>query len=163
MMLSPDIPLTPVLRRFLVSSITIVALIASSPAGTPAGSEKNNPSVSCSVTVSPAKAKPGSTVTLKVTLTPVRGIHINMTPPVEIRLDSCDFVSATGTLQFPKPLKDGYLDASKPVTLPVTISKSRPSGKVTIRGMVVYFYCSEKDGWCSRFKQKFEAELTIAG
>jgi hypothetical protein len=70
-------------------------------------------------------------ITLK--LTPVLGVTL---PKTEIKSSSED----------PKS-KDGYYVELPTLRIPLTPSKA---GKFEIPGKLTYFFCSEKDGFCSR-------------
>ncbi len=120
---------------------------------------KKNPFVASDVTFKQKKLKPGAEGTLLITLTPRQGIHINLEPPLSVLLDSSNAISSVGKVAITQ--KDTVLDVSKPIRLTFTLSKKIKPGKVTIGGVVTYFYCSESDGWCSKFKQQFEAKLTV--
>lgn len=162
MKLHRTFPLKHRMTRFPRFFLLLVIILGAGSSGFLSATEKTNPSVACAVTVREPKSGPGSTITLEVKLTPVQGVHINMTPPIDVRLDSNAVIGSAGALQFPKPTKDGYFDATRPFTLPITLARSAVRGKQTISGTVVYFFCSDKDGVCSRFKQKFEVSLTVS-
>jgi hypothetical protein len=122
---------------------------------------KTNEFVAVKVTAQKSTLKAGSTGELIVNFKPKSGIHINFDPPVTVKLDSAEAVTASGKTIVPPPTKDKYLDITKPVRQQFTISKSVKPGKVTLKGIISYFYCSGSDGWCSRFKQPFEVSLTV--
>ena len=70
-------------------------------------------------------------ITLK--LTPVPGVTL---PKTEIKSSSED----------PKS-KDGYYVDLPTLKIPLTVSKA---GNYEIPGKLIYFFCSERDGFCSR-------------
>ncbi len=92
---------------------------------------------------------------------PKNGIHINLDPPISINLDSQASVRASGKSFFKKEDETEYLDVSKPVKQKFFIPRNITSGKHKIKGMLTYFYCSNTEGWCSRFKQPFELDIRI--
>ena len=122
-------------------------------------SSTKNSYVKCDVSVKQKKLKPGGDGELLITLIPKQGIHVNLDPPLNVKLDSSEAVSSVGKVLIPQ--KDTVLDTSKPIRLPFTLSKKVKPINVTIRGTVTYFYCSESDGWCSKFKQPIEVKFTV--
>jgi len=92
---------------------------------------------------------------------PKDGIHINLDPPFSINLDSTAVIKASGKPFFKKDNKTQYLDVSKPVKQKFSIPKNIKPGEHKIKGMLIYFYCSNAEGWCSRFKQPFELDIRI--
>ena len=94
-----------------------------------------------------------------ITFKPVEGIHINLQPALSFSLDSASLATLSGGLALPKG--GPYLNTSAPVMQRFTISgKARP-GRLMLKGTLTYFYCSDKEGWCSRFKQPVEIALTV--
>jgi hypothetical protein len=122
---------------------------------------QTNEFVSVKVAVQKKVLKAGSTGELIVSFKPKGGIHINVDPPVTIKLDSSETVTSTGKTFVPAPTKEKYLDITKPVKQQFTIAKTTQPGKITLKGIISYFYCSGSDGWCSRFKQPFEIPLAV--
>ncbi|MBI1808057.1 MAG: hypothetical protein HYR76_13540, partial [Ignavibacteria bacterium] len=55
-----------------------------------------------------------------------------------------------------------YLDASKPIKQSFTLAKSTKAGSLSFKGTLTYFFCSDADGWCSRFKQPIDVTVTVA-
>ncbi len=110
----------------------------------------------------PAKKtlKPGTTTQLLFRLTPKAGIHINLKPSPDLRFDSIRGISLAGQPEIPR--RDSFLDASKPITQAITLAGDLPEGPVNITGTFIYYYCSDAEGWCSRFKQPFEVKVTVA-
>ncbi|MFI5253637.1 MAG: hypothetical protein ACHQQQ_14540 [Bacteroidota bacterium] len=106
--------------------------------------------------------KAGSTASILISLNPKKGIHINLQTPTSIKFDSSEIVKAAGDLVLPKNANDNYLDISKNIVQKIAISKNAKPGTTTIKGNFTYFYCSDEEGWCSKFKQPFEVVLTIA-
>jgi hypothetical protein len=50
------------------------------------------------------------------------------------------------------------LDLALPVRFPVALRASA-KGASTVKGEVVYFYCSKREGWCRRGKTEVEFEV----
>jgi len=127
-----------------------------------AGGERStdNPAVQCTVTVSQPRFRAGTTGRVFISLKPKEGIHVNLNPPIQIRLDSTGLFAFVGTPGIPKI--DSQFNASKPVVLPFELSKNARLGSHSVRGTIAYFYCSDIEGWCSRFKQPIEIKITVA-
>jgi hypothetical protein len=122
---------------------------------------QTNEFVSVKVTLKKNIIKAGSTGELIVSLKPTNGIHINIDPPVTIKLDSTGIDISTSKMVVPASTKEKYLDITKPIKQEFTVAKTMRPGKTILKGIISYFYCSGSDGWCSRFKQPFEIPLTV--
>ncbi len=105
--------------------------------------------------------KAGATGTLQILLTPKKGIHINLDPPMNLKIDSSSTITKVEKLNVPKDNKNGYLDAAKPVTVKFTVSKNAKPGSLNLKGLFTYFYCSDAEGWCNRFKQTVDLNVNI--
>lgn len=128
----------------------------------PAGEKETNKFVSYGVSIGPGKVKPGAQGALLFTLTPVKGIHINMVPPVQFLLEPNKSVTLKGTPEMTKAKKSSYLDPKSPIKQKFTIAPSTTPGTIRVKGTLVYFYCSDGEGWCSKFKQPVELSLPVA-
>jgi hypothetical protein len=120
-----------------------------------------NQYVKFSASIRDKHLRPGTTTGLVVRLKPVRGIHINGRPPVEIKIDSSSTISSVGKIDVPRDSSTGFIDPHRPVTVPITLSKNLKPGLMTVKGTLTYYYCSDAEGWCSRFKQPVEFTITI--
>src|SRR5260221_13663081 len=72
-----------------------------------------NKYVTCDITLEQQQLKAGSTTQLLISFKPIKGIHINGTPAVEVTLDSTGIIAAVGKLEIPKAKTTGYLDTGK--------------------------------------------------
>ena len=144
--------------KYIVALFAFLALLTG---GATAFGEKpeENASVRCEVSMKQKSLKAGATAQILVSLQPKKGIHINLDQPIQIKLDSSEVIASVGKPMI--PMVDTSYDASQPIRLPVTISKNAKPGKFALRGTVVYFYCSETEGWCSRFKQPINVQCTV--
>ena len=145
------------LRRINIPLTFALLLLAETIS--PGADRPSNSDVSFSATLKESSVKSGGSGTLLITLRPKNGIHVNLNPPITVTFDSNSIVATAGRLEVPKA--DTVLDASKPIKLPLRFSKTLKSGTATIRGTVTYFYCSEAEEWCSRFKQPFEVAVSV--
>jgi hypothetical protein len=143
-------------------SLTIFfLLLMSSPYLVAGESPKSNESVKFEISVKPKSMKAGSSGELLISLKPKEGIHITLEPPMTLKLDSTDAVTAVGKLIFSKAAKVEYLDASKSIKQYFTLSKKIKPGPLHLKGAFTYFYCSGTDGFCARFKQPVNVVVTI--
>jgi hypothetical protein len=142
--------------------ILILLIFGTFTPGFSAEKTKINESVHFQIKLKEKTLKSGSPATLLISLQPKKGIHINLETPTTIKLDSSDIVKTTGELVLPKNANDNYLDVSKHIQQAINISKNAKPGAVTIRGVFTYFYCSDAEGWCSKFKQPFELTARIS-
>lgn len=108
----------------------------------------------------PTMAK-GSTGELLITLRPQKGIHVNLEPPVSVTFDSAAPVEPSGKVEVPKMAKHPYLDTAKAIVQRFKLAKREPGSSVTLKGILTYFYCSDAEGWCSKFRQPFAVSVTV--
>ena len=107
--------------------------------------------------------KPGGTSAFLFKLTPQKGIHVNTVPPIAFVLDSSSSVSLAGKLTFPTVRVDTsvYLDTAGEIKQPFAVARTLKPGPLMLKGTLTYFYCSDSEGWCSRFKQPIEVMITV--
>lgn len=90
---------------------------------------------------------------VQFTLTPEDGIHINADPPVEFSLrENSPFVLDGDLYQHADP-HTGYLSTSSPMTQNFHCPDRRGEGDSLLEGTLVYYYCSDEDGWCMKYSQ----------
>ena len=121
---------------------------------------KTNTYVAFDSRVKERSLKAGGSGSILFTLTPQKGIHVNVTPPLSLSLDSASLISTAGKLRITK--LDTLLDSSKPIIQPITLSAKATAGPAILRGTLTYFYCSDSEGWCSKFNQPFEVKISVA-
>ena len=144
--------------KYLIIFFFITALLLQvSIAGAP--SPATNLHVKYTAEVKQKKVKAGSTADLVMKLQPEKGIHINLEPPLSLVLDSSAMITVKGKLQIPKA--DKFLDVSKSLKQTITLSSSAKPGTQIIKGILTYYYCSDAEGWCSKFKQPVELTLNV--
>lgn len=59
------------------------------------------------------------------------------------------------------PLTATYLDLSKPVLFPVSISPVAPRGAQQVKARVVFFYCSQREAWCRKGTEELGIPVTV--
>jgi YHS domain-containing protein len=105
--------------------------------------------------------RPGSSAVVELHFTPVDGIHINIDPPVQFALDSATAITLTGKPAMTKDPDTGYLSTTTPVRQTIVLGKNTRAGKLSVKGTVTYFFCSESEGWCNRQKQPVEFTIFV--
>lgn len=144
------------------SVVQLVGLVAVLFLGlTGGGNEKKNPHVKVDVTIEPSSLKPGGRGEILIQFQPVDGIHINTAPPTEFNLAEGSPLTLVGEPIVPKDSTTGYLDARKPMRYTVSVSKSARSGSMKVSGTLVYYFCSDKEGWCLRWKENVTLILSF--
>jgi hypothetical protein len=145
------------MKLFFFTSIAVLSFLASTP-----GADKPavvNQYVKYAGKLSAASLKPGASGNLLVSLKPAKGIHINLKPALSVRFDSLSEVRPNGDPEIPK--KGEYLDAAGNIRIPIIVPASFKSGTASLKAELTYYYCSDAEGWCSRFKQPIELSLTV--
>lgn len=148
--------------KYRIIAITVLFFVSALlTAGGPPPSE--NKYVKFSASLKQDKLKAGSKGLLLIKLEPQSGIHINLQPPMSLKLEDTSAVRLGSKLEFSKIKKDTseFLDASKPITQPFMIVKDAKPGVATLTATLTYFYCSDADGWCSRFRQPVDMKINV--
>lgn len=107
-----------------------------------------------------APLKAGSTGELAVVFHPKKGIHVNTDPAIEITPEGTAVIASVSAITPSKNAK-GYVDASKPVKASASVAASAPKGPQTVKLKVVYFLCSDAEGWCNREEQTLDVHVTV--
>lgn len=96
-----------------------------------------------------------------VRFTPNDGIHINTEPMFDVVLENSSVFEIIGNPRFKSTDKE-YLDHALPVVYTLKAKKGAAPGTHRVKGKVVYFYCSDADGWCNRFVQPFDLSVELS-
>ena len=144
-------------RTLFVLVFSLLASVSTGIAGEAA--PRPNAFVSCTVSIRPASLKPGSTGTLLISLTPKKGIRVNLKPQPTVVIDSSDVVVSSARRDLPKAKE--YLDTSKPIKHSFTLSRDVREGPAAITGTLTYYYCSDTEGWCSKFTLPIDQKITV--
>jgi len=142
--------------------LTAIAVLALAPLAV--SSEKpatENQYVKFSAALKQPTMAKGSTGALLITLRPQKGIHIVLEPPVSVTFDSAAPVEPSGKVEVSKMAKHPYLDTAKAIVQRFKLAKREPGSTVTLKGILTYFYCSDVEGWCSKFRQPFAVSVTV--
>jgi hypothetical protein len=110
-----------------------------------------------------APAKPAAEGAVSVKFVPKDpDVHINEEPAPRLKLDPAQALLADR--QAPPPSKVPtfdpqtvkYLDTTFPVSFPVAWAGQPPKASQTVKATVVYYYCSQREGWCRKGSDEVE-------
>ncbi|MDP2209261.1 MAG: hypothetical protein Q8K98_10910 [Bacteroidota bacterium] len=121
--------------------------------------DDENEYVQVYTSVKPATIKAGGNAEILFTFATQEGIHINLDPPIEVEIDKK--FAALSKLDVPKAKGSEYLNLKKPVKQSFTLNKKLKPGKHQLKGTLTYFYCSDEEGWCSRFQQTIQLNIVV--
>ncbi len=124
------------------------------------GDEKQNPHVKVEVSIEPDTLKSGASGEIRIQFHPTEGIHVNATPPTELTLSDGSSLTLIGKPSAPTDSTSGYLDVVKPITYTFAVSSSAQPGTAGVNGTLVYYFCSDEEGWCLRWKD--DVSLTVS-
>ncbi len=94
--------------------------------------------------------------------TPVDGIHINADPPVEVAIEKNGAVTLQGDPDFSTDKETGFLSTSSPVRQRFSVSPTATPGTYSLKGTIVYYFCSDTRGWCTKFSQPVTLKLIVS-
>jgi len=127
------------------------------------GSDENvsNKFVHVDVAVSTSTLKPGQQAELRLMFKPVDGIHVTIDPPVEIKVEPKGIFFLKGESRRPVDKSSGYLSSAEPVVQRFTISKNAQAGNHALKASIIYYFCSDDEGWCRKFTMPVELNFTV--
>jgi len=128
---------------------------------TGSGDNKQNPHVKVDVSLDPSSLITGAKGEIRIQFHPIDGIHINTAPPTELNLAEGSPLTLIGVPGVPTDSTTGYFDASKPMTYTFAVSRTVRPGTTKVNGTLVYYYCSDKEGWCLRWKDNVSLTLSV--
>lgn len=103
---------------------------------------------------------PGGHGNVRITLTPAEGIHINADPAPEFAIDSGGVAVTVGQVQL-KTERDAKLASGEPMVQEIAIVPGAPPGGHAVRGTFTYYYCSDSEGWCMRYRQAIALTVIV--
>jgi hypothetical protein len=102
---------------------------------------------------------------------PAEGFHVNVEPQIKLALlETKNFTLAAEKFMPEANAKtltteDGYKifdpKHTQPVTFAVKVAKGLKPGKYPVKAKLTYFFCSDKDGYCSFKNQEFVFNLLV--
>jgi len=112
--------------------------------------------------------KAGASAHVAVSFAPLDpDVHINEEPPPRLKLELMQGVLVDKQAPAPEKTADWdpdnprYLDLAKPVRFPVAFALTAPRGAQNVKGTVVFFYCSSREGWCRRGSAEIDIPVTV--
>lgn len=129
--------------------------------GTTKEKASENKYVKVHVSVVPETLKRSNEGELLVRFLPVDGIHVNTDPPMEFRFHSTQILTLKGEPDFALDKETGYLATASPVRQRFIVATHARPGEHIVKGAVVYYYCSDDEGWCTKFTQPVELPLKV--
>ena len=141
--------------------VSCAALLALYPgnAGT-TGDPPSNPYVKVQTKLTKFPLPPGGEGEIQFTLTPAEGIHVNADPAPAFVLDSGTVVEVRGTPRWSKR-DDTTLSPIEPVRQKIVIASDARAGVHRIVGTFTYYYCSETEGWCMRYREAVRLTVNV--
>lgn len=140
-------------------SVFVLAILAPFPSGT-LDEKTSNDKVEVEFNIKQKEFRSGETGYFLISFKPKKGIYITTDPPFEFTFDTLKQFFSISKAVFVKDGK-GYLKAQQSVRQHFLIAKGTPSGSYKVKGTLIYYYCSDDEGWCSRIKQPVELALTV--
>jgi hypothetical protein len=127
----------------------------------PGKSPAENEHVGVSIILKHKTMAVGDSNEILINFKPEDQYFINTDPHVSIKLDSNKIIASVGKIQIQKGKKPDYVNTSQPVKLQIMLRKNVKKGAHELKGTLTYFFCSDADGWCSKFKQPFTLKITV--
>lgn len=122
---------------------------------------QENECVKLEVTLADTCVRPGKLGTILVTFAPIEGIHINANPAVEMTLGHNDVFALYGESEMTVNKENGFLSTRTPVKQQFLVSSEAKPGEYTLKGTLVYYFCSDDEGWCRKFTQSIALTLHV--
>lgn len=104
----------------------------------------------------------GTDGAILLAFSPVDGIHINTDPPVEFAIEKNSPITLTGDPDITADKETGFLSTSSPIRQQFRVSTEATPGTHFVKGTIVYYFCSDTQGWCTKFKQSVTLKLIVA-
>jgi hypothetical protein len=87
-------------------------------------------------------------------------VHVNRFPPPRLDLEPMQDLIKLAPAPAAKPGGEKYLGPSEPYRFPV-IAKGGAPGAQSVKGVVTYFYCSQREGWCRKGSNDVEVAVKL--
>jgi hypothetical protein len=101
---------------------------------------------------------------LNINLVIKEGFKVPKRPAPKIKISPSSEFEITGALMFLEEGKNKdpeYFNGFKPLTLHIKPASTTKPGKYSLGGELIYFYCSEKDKYCSRSAENLQIPLEV--
>jgi hypothetical protein len=121
-----------------------------------------NQYVKVNVTLSDSTLAPGGRGRIHLAFSPIDGIHINIDPAVEVSLKNNRVAKLQGDPEMGINKESGFLSTSHPVEQEFSVLPFANPGTYRLSGTIVYYFCSDTEGWCRKFRQPITLKLHVA-
>ena len=117
--------------------------------------------VSVDVSMADTLLQPGGKGKILVSFSPVDGIHINVDPPVGVKVEKNPLISLHGDPDITTDKETGFLSTSTPVGQRFSVSRKATPGEHIVQGTIIYYFCSDTEGWCRKQSREVSFRLNI--
>jgi len=69
--------------------------------------------------------------------------------------------SSVGETEFRTDKETGFLSTADPVEQRLAVSPTAATGTDTLEGTIVYYFCSDAEGWCRKQTQSISLPIHI--
>jgi hypothetical protein len=144
-----------------VLQLGIVAAIGFAVSAVHTDGQKENAFVTVDVQLSKQELRPGESGELLVAFLPLEDIHVTAKPPVQFKIGATKAFELEGNPTWTVDTITGYLSTASPVHQAYRIPRTAHSGRHRITGTIVYFFCSDNEGWCRKSTYPLEMTFTV--
>ena len=120
-----------------------------------------NTYVKVSIALADTTVAQGGTGKILIAFDPIDGIHINADPPVIVKIARNASFRLEGNPDISTDKESGYLSTSMPVEQRFAVTRKAKPGGHDIKGTLVYYFCSDTEGWCRKFTQPIALKLNV--
>ncbi len=111
----------------------------------------------------PDSVEAGGRGRILLAFSPADGIHVTVDPTMEVSLKKNRVFTIQGDPEVSIDKESGFLSSSHPVEQRFSISPSTKPGMYSMKGTIVYYFCSDAEGWCRKFVQPISLTLHVVG
>jgi hypothetical protein len=104
----------------------------------------------------------GGEAEVRLTLVPPPGIHIPDEPLPEVRFDSASYAETEGSPTLDRHAGESAGTGAIIVRQTIAVRKEAPRGRQVLHATLVYYYCSDGDGWCVRTRKRIDFPMMVA-
>ncbi len=95
-----------------------------------------------------------------ITLSPHPAFTIEFSPCPELLFPKGFYTNSDLAIEVVEQGPERYLNMSKPIEIPFTVSPSAKRGSHILEGRIRYFACSRKEGWCLKNTARFSVPFS---
>ncbi|MDZ7364080.1 MAG: protein-disulfide reductase DsbD family protein [candidate division KSB1 bacterium] len=157
------------MMRHITSSMLFFAAILFCLETTHARNDEDEVNITAKAVKDSVRA--GGEIKLVFHMQPQEGFHVNVEPAIKLALlDAKNFSlkaekfspdTNTKTLTTEDGFKIFDPKHSQPVTFAVKVAKNVKPGKHPLKAKLTYYFCSDKDGYCSFKNQEFVFNVVV--